>query len=196
MKGVFMAVLLLCHVAMTRGAAYAAEPKYTRTVEHYQIPDVTLVNQEGEQVKLKHLLESEEVVLVDFIYATCTTICPVLSAGFVSLQRKLAAENKSPRLVSISIDPDHDTPVVMKEYLRRYRAGPGWSFLTGSRADIELVLRALDAYIPNKMAHYPLVEMRSPADGSWVRLFGLMGTKDLIEEYRKVSQPAKPERKR
>ena len=186
MKGVFCAVLLLCHVVMARGT-HAAEPKYTRTIEHYQIPDVTLVNQEGEQVKLKHLLESEEVVLVDFIYATCTTICPVLSAGFSSFQRKLAAENKSPRLVSISIDPDHDTPAVMKEYLRRYRASPGWDFLTGSRADVELALRALNAYVPNKMAHYPLILMRSPADGTWVRLFGLMGTKDLVEEYRKAT---------
>ena len=181
------ALLLLLNVAVVPGAARAAEPKYTRSIERYQIPDVTLVNQDGERVRLKALLESDEVVLVDFIYATCTTICPVLSAGFSSLQRKLAPEGKTPRLVSISIDPDHDTPAIMKEYLQRYRAGKGWSFLTGTRTDIDLVLKALDAYIPNKMSHYPLVEMRSPADGTWVRLFGLMGTKDLLEEYRKVA---------
>ena len=60
-------------------------------------------------------------------------------------------------------------------------------FLTGSRADIDKALRAMNAYVPNKMAHLPLVLLRSPADGSWVRLFGLMGTKDLLEEYRKAS---------
>lgn len=180
-------VLLVLHLASACGEARAEEPKFSRTIEQYQIPDVTLVNQDGERVRLKPFLESEEVVLVDFIYATCTTICPVLSAGFSSFQTKLAAEGKTPRLVSISIDPDHDTPAIMKEYLRRYRAGKGWSFLTGSRADIDRVLRAMNAYIPNKMAHYPLVELRSPSDGSWVRLFGLMGTKDLIEEHRKAS---------
>jgi protein SCO1/2 len=186
MSRVVCVVLCCCLLAAIPGGARAEEPKYTRSIERFQIPDVTLVNQDGERVRLKPFLESDEVALVDFIYATCTTICPVLSAGFASFQKKLAAESKTPRLASISIDPDHDTPAVMKEYLQRYRAGKGWSFLTGSRADIDAVLRAMNAYIPNKMAHFPLVEMRSPADGSWVRLYGLMGTKDLLEEYRNV----------
>jgi protein SCO1/2 len=170
------------------GAARAEESKFTRSIERYQIPDVVLVNQDGERVRLKALLETNEPVFVDFIYATCTTICPVLSAGFSSLQRKLAAESRSPRLISISIDPDHDTPPIMKEYLRRYRAGKGWDFLSGSREDVDKALKAMNAYVPNKMAHLPLVLIRTPGQGTWVRLYGLMGTKDLIEEYRKAAE--------
>ena len=122
------AAVLACQLSAIYGTAGAAEPKFTRSVERYQIPDVTLVDQEGRRVPLKTVLESDEVVFVDFIYATCTTICPVLSAGFSSLQKKLATEPRLPRLVSISIDPDHDTPAIMKEYLKRYRAQEGWDF--------------------------------------------------------------------
>ena len=60
----------------------APREKYKRTVENYVVPDVTLVNQNGAKVKLRSLISSKKVVLIDFIFTTCTTICPVLSAGF------------------------------------------------------------------------------------------------------------------
>ena len=166
--------------------AIAEELKYKRTIETYTVPDVTLVNQTGARVKLKNLLTSDNPVVVDFIYGTCTTICPVLSAGYVNLQRKLGKNSANVRLVSISIDPENDTPKVMKEYLKRYRAMPGWDFLTGSRADIDKVMRAFDAYIPNKMYHYPLNLIRNPKDGEWVRIYGLTSTSEFMNEYKKV----------
>ena len=123
----------------------------------------------------------------DFIYGTCTTICPVLSAGFLNLQGKLGAVNQSARLVSITIDPENDSPKVLKDYLKRYRAKPGWDFLTGSRADIDTVMKAFNAYIPDKMSHYPLNLVRSPKDGSWVRLFGILSSREFLEEYQIVA---------
>jgi protein SCO1/2 len=150
------------------------------------MPDVTLINQDGKRVKFKNLINSDKPVVVDFIYGTCTTICPVLSAGYVNLQRKLGPNSANVHLISISIDPENDTPKVMKEYLKRYRAQPGWDFFTGSRADIDKVMRAFDAYIPNKMYHYPLTLIRDPKDGKWVRVFGLTSTSEFMNEYKKV----------
>jgi len=166
----------------------AAEGRYKRSIEHYQVPDVELVNQQGEKVNLKSLLEVDEPVVLDFIYGTCTTICPVLSAGFVNLQRKLAREGRSARLISVTIDPENDTPQVMKEYLERYRAMAGWDFLTGSRADIDRTMTAFDAFIPDKMSHYPLNMIRDPKTGEWVRLFGLMSSREFLAEYNKVAE--------
>lgn len=160
--------------------------KYKRTIENYTMPDVTLVNQDGKRVKFKNLINSDKPVVVDFIYGTCTTICPVLSAGYVNLQRKLGQNSGNVHLVSISIDPENDTPKVMKEYLKRYRAQPGWDFLTGSRSDIDKVMHAFDAYISNKMYHYPLSLIRDPKDGKWVRIFGLTSTSEFMNEYKKV----------
>jgi protein SCO1 len=159
---------------------------YKRSIETYAIPDVVLINQNGNKVKFKDLMQSNKPVVVDFIFGTCTTICPVLSAGFVNLQNKIGPDSQKVHLISISIDPENDTPKVLKEYLKRYQAKPGWDFFTGSRRDIDSVMRAFDAYIPNKMSHYPLTLIRSPADGKWIRIFGLMSSMEFLKEFQKV----------
>ena len=163
-----------------------APPPYKRTVETYTVPDVTLVNQDGKKVKLKELLSSGEPVVLDFIFGTCTTICPVLSAGYANLQHKLPADAKKVHLVSISIDPENDSPKVMRDYLKRYRAQPGWDFFTGKREDIDRVMYAFNAYIPNKMYHYPLTLIREPGTGNWIRIFGMMSSSEFVAECKKV----------
>lgn len=167
----------------------AAETKYQRTIENYAMPDVVLVNQNGARVRFKELMQSNKPVIVDFIFGTCTTICPILSVSFANFQQKLGPDSPKVQLVSISIDPENDSPKVMKEYLKRYRAKPGWDFLTGSRADIDKVMYAFNAYIPNKMSHFPLTLIRSSKDGKWIRIFGLMGSSEFFEECRKVGIP-------
>lgn len=181
-----MSLVLLLLFCMT-APSLAADARYKRSVEKYTMPDVTLVNQDGKKVRFKALIESDQPVVVDFIYATCTTICPVLSVGYVNLQNKLKDSPQKPRLISITIDPENDTPRTMKEYLKRYNARPGWDFLTGSRGDIDKVMRAFNAYIPDKMSHYPLNLIRSPKDGSWVRLFGILSSKEFVNEYQAVA---------
>lgn len=179
-------ILILCLTVCSPNRTHAADQKYKRTIENYSIPDVVLVNQNGTKVRLKDVIQSNKPVVVDFIFGTCTTICPVLSAGFVNLQNKVPDSQKA-HLISISIDPENDTPKVMREYLKRYRAKPGWDFLTGSRADIDKVMYAFNSYIPNKMSHYPLTLLRSPTDGTWVRIFGLMSGTEFLNEFRKVA---------
>ncbi|NTV49706.1 MAG: SCO family protein [Geobacteraceae bacterium] len=183
---VLFLLLALVSATLSANSAHAANKSYKRTVEKYTIPDIVLVNQDGKKVRLQSLFTGDTPVIVDFIYGTCTTICPVLSAGFVNLQGKLAVTGQKVRLVSITIDPENDTPKIMKEYLKRYRAKPGWDFLTGSRTDIDSVMRAFNAYIPDKMSHYPLNMIRNPKDGSWVRLFGIMSSREFLEEYQSV----------
>lgn len=182
-----LVMMLLTALFFQAGTVHASALKYKRSVEQYTIPDVVLVDQDGRKVQLRSLLNSEHPVVLDFIYGTCTTICPVLSAGYVNLQRKLDNNNQKVRLISITIDPENDSPKVMKEYLKRYQAKPGWDFLTGSRADIDAVMKAFNAYIPDKMSHYPLNLIRLPKEGRWVRLFGLMSTKEFVNEYQSAA---------
>lgn len=180
-----LALLLL--LLLAAAPAFAAEPeRYQRSVVRYTIPDVVLVNQDGRKVRLKKLLETDRPVAVDFIYATCTTICPILSAGYANLQNKLGGDSASVQLVSITIDPENDSPPTLKEYLSRYSAKPGWEFLTGSRRDIDRVMHAFDSYFRDKMDHKPLTFIRSPKDGSWIRLYGLMSGFDFLDEYQKA----------
>lgn len=177
--GLLTACLLLCSMG---GEAEAIDKKYQRTIANYPIPDVVLVNQNGDKVRLKNLLTSDKPVIVDFIYVTCTTICPFLSSSFVNLQQKLGNDSQKVHLVSISIDPENDTPKVMKEYLNRFWAKPGWDFLTGTRKDINSVMKAFDAYVTNKMSHNLLTLIRSPRDGKWTRISGMMSTSEFISE--------------
>jgi len=181
-----MSCLIVMLALLNMGAQSHAAAKYQRTVENYQIPDVTLTNQDGEDVKLTDLVNQNQPVLIDFIYATCTTICPVLSAGYSHLQRKLGDHSETVKLLSFSIDPEHDRPQVLTEYLQRYQAKPGWDFLTGNRKDIETVMHAFDAYVSNKMSHYPLTLIKVPGKEQWVRLYGLVGTKALTREIEQL----------
>lgn len=183
-RKILMHLLTIFMVLCIMSVAGAADRKYQRSVESYTVPDVVLVNQDGKKVKFKSYIETDKPVVLDFIYGTCTTICPVLSAGFTNLQNRLGPDVQKARLVSITIDPENDTPQVMKDYLKRYRARPGWDFLTGSRADIDRVMRSFNAYIPNKMSHYQLTLIRSPRDGKWNRIKELISSADLLEEYR------------
>jgi len=186
LTGFSLTIIVAAFLVLNPAGSAATAKGYKRDVVKYITPDVVLTDQDGEDHSLPALLDSDRPVLLNFIYATCTTICPVLSAGFANFQRKLGDESNDVYLVSFTIDPEHDSPEVMKDYLERYRAKPGWDFLTGSRPDINGVMKAFDAYVSNKMNHYPLIFLKAPGAGSWVRLDGLMGTSELIEEYRQL----------
>ena len=183
----FLLAIAVAGLIAFGGSAAAGDPGYKRSVVRYAVPDVVLVNQDGAKVRLQSLVESGKPVVLDFIYGTCTTICPVLSAGYTSLQGKLGADTRKMQLISISIDPEHDTPKVMKGYLKQYRAKPGWDFLTGSREDIDRVMKAFDSYVPDKMSHKQVTFIRAQGPGEWVRIDGLLGSSDLMNEIAKVS---------
>lgn len=106
------------------------------------LPDVTLVDQHGNRVSLASL--KGEPVLVDFIYTTCGGTCPMLTAKMAAAGKLLgAALGKRIRIVSITIDPEHDHPAELLRYARDRGADhPGWLFLTGKPEQIEQVLAA------------------------------------------------------
>ncbi len=184
-----ISLILLCLAGWPGGEIGGQQPaRYKRTVVSCSVPDVTLLNQNGFKVKLSQLLNSDKPILLDFIFSTCTTICPVMSAGFANVQRKLGTEAANVQMISISIDPENDTPEVLRDSLSRYRAQPGWDYYTGRREDIDRVMKAFNAYVPNKMQHLPLVFLKAPGDPRWVRIDGLIGTSDLIAEYRQLAK--------
>jgi protein SCO1/2 len=161
--------------------------KSPRTVEYYNIPNVTLLNQDGKKITMKSLIDSDKPVIIDFIYTTCTTVCPVLSAGFAGIQRRLGNDSNKVQLVSMSIDPEHDRPENMKKYLARYHAAEGWDFLTGSYKDVENVLQVFSCST-DKQNHQPLYLIHAPKSETWVRIEGLVSASDLMEELQKMER--------
>lgn len=161
---------------------------YKRTIEEYEVPNVTLIDQNGQEVQLRSYFDTEKPIILDFVYGTCTTICPVLSVGFSYFQKKLGKDLDKVRMVSITIDPDNDTPELMKVYLQKYGAKPGWDAFTGKREDIIKVLVAFDSYVANKMNHYPLTILRGAGEKEWVRIYGMLSASDLITEYAELKK--------
>ena len=161
-------------------------PGYQRSLAAYTVPKVTLINQDGERRSLPVLLDSGKPVMLNFIFTSCTAICPAMTAIFAKVQRELGSDNARVHMVSISIDPEHDTPAALGEYAGRFGAGPQWEFLTGSLADSIAVQRAFDADRGNKMNHAPLTLFRATPEAQWVRYEGFATASELLEEYRSV----------
>jgi protein SCO1/2 len=109
-------------------------------------PEFALTNQDGQRVALSD--SAGTVRAVTFIYATCKDTCPTLTAKMALMQQKLGADfGKRVRFVSISVEPEIDTPVVLKAYAEKFGADPrGWSFLTGNPEEIQDVVRKYGAF--------------------------------------------------
>jgi protein SCO1/2 len=157
---------------------------YTRAVVNYRLPDVPLVSMDGLKTSLSSALKHDGPIMLQFIFTTCPTICPVMSSTFSAAQAKLGEHLGKVRMISISIDPEHDTPERLREYARKFRAGQQWLFLTGSAEDLAAVQKAFDAYRGSKMRHEPLTFLRARPGVPWVRLDGLMSATQLVAEYR------------
>ncbi len=99
---------------------------------------------------------------------------------------KLGAQAGKLRMVSISIDPENDTPAKLKSYAKTYGANSRWTFLTGRVEDVKAVQLAFNSYRGDKMNHEPLTLLHPAPDKPWVRIDGFASSKDLVQEYHKV----------
>lgn len=132
------------------------------------VPDTTLLDQEGREVRFKSDVLGEKTVAIQFIFTTCRAICPVMGAAFAKLQDRLGDRlGRDISLVSVSIDPVTDTPSRMKQWGEQFEARPGWHLLTGEQGKIENLLKALEATNHNA----PVVLLGNLRTGQWVRAY-------------------------
>jgi len=177
----------LAHGSKEHAAAWPGGNHYERSMRSYTIPDVVLVDADARPVRLRELLATDDPVMVNFIFTTCSTICPVMVKVFSDVPSRLGADAKDLRMISISIDPENDTPAQLKSYAKNFGEGLRWRFLTGRLEDIKNVQRAFDTYRGDKMSHEPLTLMRHARGKSWVRIDGFANPDELAREYRKVA---------
>jgi cytochrome oxidase Cu insertion factor (SCO1/SenC/PrrC family) len=178
------AILALACGLLASGAG--PQERLHRQSAGYTIPDVTLVDQDGAAFRLAAELGRPGPVVLQFIFTTCATVCPALSGTLAAAQDRLPGV----RLLSISIDPEEDTPARLAGYARRFGAGPRWRLLTGRLEDVIAVERAFDAYRGNKMRHEPLTFARAAPGRPWLRLEGLLTGGELAAEVRQLTGAA------
>jgi protein SCO1 len=153
------------------------------TVSGLRIPDVALIDQHGNTVHFYTDLVAGKVVAINTIFTTCTTICPLMGTNFGKLKKLLDDEvGRRALLISISIDPVVDTPQRLQEWSSRFgRAGPGWTLLTGSKADIDTLLKALQVFTADKQDHAPVVLIGGEGTGDWARASALLPPSQLAQ---------------
>jgi protein SCO1/2 len=104
------------------------------------IPNTIVTTQRGKPVKFYDDLIKGKIVIISFIYTSCTDICPLTTARIAQLEEKLGdMVGREVFLISMTVDPKTDTPERLKEYAERFGAGPGWSFVTGKPEDIRAI---------------------------------------------------------
>lgn len=147
------------------------------------LPDTLLRDHDGRAVRLTSDVLGGRVAVVNFVYTTCTTVCPVLSATLSQLQQRLGKRlGEKVLLVSITVDPQRDTPTRLKEYSGLHGAGEHWRWLTGRKGDIDAVLKAFGTFTPNPEDH-PAVTMIGDAEGRrWTRLYGFPSVEEVLSQ--------------
>jgi protein SCO1/2 len=165
---VTFALLAVSILGTFAGAAWAAPQGPSWGADYF--PNVPLVTQDGKTVMFYDDLLKDKKVLVDFIFAKCEDGCPLDTANMVRVQKLLGSRvGKDIHMYSITLDPEHDTPEVLKEYAAQYGAGPGWLFLTGKREDIDK-LRFKFGDRGQKEEHTNTVKVGDVARGQWIKL--------------------------
>ncbi len=129
-----------------------------------------------------------KVVLINFMYATCTNSCPTFTANLVRVQRLFGDRvGRDVFMYSISLDPEHDSPQVLRDYAKNYSVQPGWTFLTGSLADIttlrrRLGLRDLDPVVDaDKTQHIGVVLYGNERFDRWAACPALSEPREIVK---------------
>jgi protein SCO1/2 len=157
------------------------------SMQTIQIPDVAVVRSDGRRVSLRSELNDGRPVVLNFIFTSCPGVCPMMSQVFAQLQRALGPDRDRVHMVSISIDPEQDTPERLHEYAGKFSAGAQWQHYTGSVEASQSVQRAFGVYNGDKMSHAPVTFMRGEPGERWLRIDGLASGLDLLAHYNRLA---------
>jgi protein SCO1/2 len=132
-------------------------------------PDVTVRTHEGTRVQFHDLIKGK-LALINFMFTSCTTQCPLTTANLVKVEEALGDRlGRDVLMISVTVDPATDTPEVLKQYSKRYGTKPGWYFVTGSQKEVELIRRRLGVYDNDteKTQHTGILVYGNDATGQW-----------------------------
>lgn len=157
------------------------EPRFGQ-ISKMHIPDTELLDQNGRKIHFYTDLVKGKTVAINFIFTTCTTICPPLGATFARVQKELGDKvGRDVRFISISVDPATDTPERLRAWGAKFHAGDRWTFVTGNKPQVDELLRALGASSARQEDHSPTVLIGNDARGIWTRTYGLARPSQLVQ---------------
>src|SRR6185369_6729467 len=161
------------HMSKTSEAASPAEKYFT---------DVELINQDGKKVRFYSDVLKGKTVVVNAFFTSCTSVCPPMNRNMEKIQEALGDRvGRDVFLVSMTVDPEVDTPVRLKEYAKKFHAGPGWVFLTGKKENLDWALYKLGQYVATKDDHTTVLIIGNEPTGLWKKAFGMAPAGELVQ---------------
>ena len=177
--------MALRRVRTTPTAPAVTAPPSTTTTEYSfsssQIPDVRVYDQNGQALNFYTDLVKGRTVAINFIFTTCTNVCPVLTATFRRVQVELQKSQSDVKLISVSVDPAVDTPERLSEFAKKFKAEPGWTFVTGEKSEIDSLLQRLGVGVTNRNDHTSTILIGNDPANYWTRTYGLSSISVLVE---------------
>ena len=163
---------LLAGIAMLAAAVaapHSARAQGTPWAQGY-FPNLPVVTQDGKTLRFYDDLLKGKMVVINFIYTSCPDICPIATARLSQVEDKLGEQmGRDFFFISMTVDPEHDTPERLKEYAKAYGAGPGWFFVTGQPADIRAINYTLGERSRKLSEHRNQIVLGNEPQGQWQR---------------------------
>ena len=184
--------ILLC-AAPTTAQSKSDDPVKKDSPARAYFTDTVLINQDGKPMRFYSDLLKDKVVIINTFFTTCTSVCPPMSHSLQAIQTWLGDRlGKDVYIVSISVDAAVDTPPRLKDYAEKYKARPGWYFLTGKKENAEAALRKIGMFVEDKDDHSTIIIIGNLRTGLWKKAMGLAKAGDLIKIVESVLED-KPE---
>jgi protein SCO1 len=156
--------------------------------------DVVLLNQDGEKMRFYTDLLQGKTVIINSFFATCQGSCLPITRNLEKVQEALGERlGTDARIISISVDPTVDTPAELKAFGKKFHARPGWYFLTGSKENVEFVLKKIGQFVTDKQDHYNIIIVGNERTGLWKKAFGLAKSEALVEVVESVLDDKTPQ---
>jgi protein SCO1/2 len=158
---------------------------YTSRALREHFPNVPLVTQDKKTVRFYDDVIKDRVLIIQFMFTNCEQFCPMVTPNLARVQKELQkrAAGAAVTMISITVDPAHDTPGVLKEYASKFGVRPGWQFLTGQKSDIDQIRRGLGVYDPDdkKIEHMNVLTIGRESTGQWLAIGALSKPEDIVQ---------------
>lgn len=181
-------VLPLAFLFVFTTGVYAQSPDAQTAAQKY-FTDTELVTQDGKPVRFYSDVLKDKIVVINCFFATCQGSCLPMSRTMVKLQQLLeekGLQRKNVSFISISVDPEHDTPERLKKYATSIGGRPSWLLLTGTKVNVDFIHSKLGQYVEDKANHNNIFLIGNLKTGLWKKAFGLSKPDDLYQVLESV----------
>ena len=193
-------------LGLALGGGAAAEGAQTRTAVASDAPtvaaadadakareyftDLELVTQDGEPVRFYTDVLRNRVVLINFIFTNCQDACPMMTRMLTQVETLLGEDRSKVEFVSISIDPERDSPAAMKEFAKKHGADhEGWVFLTGEPDRVNYIVKKLGQYTDEVEAHSTLMLAANVKEQHWKKVPPMVPPPGIAAILREMVEP-------